>query len=123
MKKISYKNEYISSLLVLKNFINLMSQYSNVRIFAFGLEKFTDDLRLYKDPSHYHIEVNNYIVNAISKNKNKLTSKNIENYLVTFDKKISRYRLSDKWNPKNAGPISKTGKTISTMEAEKMISK
>ena len=112
---------YVASLLTLKNFTTLMSEYPNVRVFAFGLENFTDELRLYKDPGHYHIEVNNFIIESIGQNKNYLNKYNIEDYLVLFDKKISQYRLPEKWNPILKNRISAKGKKISLVEARKLM--
>jgi hypothetical protein len=121
VNKLYSGNLYIVSLLILKNFVTALADYPNARVFAFGLEKFTDDLRLYKDVSHYHIEINNYIVELISQNKNILNKDNIDEYLMLFDRKVSQYRLPEKWNPKNEKNISPKGRPLSKMEARNLM--
>lgn len=120
-QKIYKRISYITKFYIVKEFVTIMSQFNNVRIFVFGLEKFTEDLRLYKDSSHYHIAVNNYILNAIARNENRLTKENLDIYLIEFDKKISHYRLPEKWNPRNIKKIRSKGKKISQQEAMKLI--
>ena len=120
-RKLYQRNKYIASLLILKKFTESLSNHSNVRVFAFGLENFTDDLRLYKDSGHYHIDVNNFIIESIAHNKNILTKHNIDEYLVLFDKKVSDYRLSRKWNPKYTDKISSKGSKLSMEEARRLI--
>ncbi len=95
------KEKYLQSLLVLKSFVENMNKYSNVKIFLFGLEAFSDDLRLYKDSGHFHQSVNNFFLEKMANNEGIVNSKNINSYLIAFDKKVSSYRLPNKWNPKH----------------------
>ncbi len=119
--KVYKEKRYLASLLVIKNFTIVMSKYQNVRVFGFGLEKFTDDLRLYKDPGHYHIEVNNYIIRVIAANENILHKDNINDYLISFDKKVSQYRLPKIWNPIYKKKISSKGESLSIMKARNLM--
>lgn len=91
--------KYRIYLRIIRQFVIDTQSLGNVSIYAFGTEPFTNDLRLYKDPGHYHIEVNNYIIDQISQGKNKLDIGNIDAYIRAFDEKISMYELPDIWNP------------------------
>jgi hypothetical protein len=109
-RKVNNPQWYIFFLSILRDFVLEMEKYPNVNVFAYGLERFTDDLRLYKDKTHFHPEVNNYIIEKMARGEGKLTKDNIDEYLVAFDQKISRYRLPEKWRPrgrvKNRGYLS-----------------
>lgn len=120
-QKLFNKQLYIDSLKVIESFIQRMSDYENVRVFAFGLEPFADNLRLYKDRDHYHIAVNNYILRRISQNKNRITSENIKSYLLAFDRKINQYRLPEEWNPMSQKNVSDKGRNIPIAAADKMV--
>ncbi len=119
--KLFRKDYYLANLLVQKQFVEAMSAFPNVRIFAFGLENFPDNLRLYKDPGHYHIEVNDYITEGIAAGKNILNTANIDAYLEALDKKISSYRLHQDWNPQGKKRISPRGKEISKRKARALL--
>ncbi len=110
---------YIKDLSYVRAFVKETSSYKNIEVFGFGLEKFTADLRLYKDAKHYHIAVNEFMLNAISIKSNKLTTENIDEFLVDFDDAINIYHLPEKWFPKNRK--HKKRKTISLSKATNII--
>lgn len=108
-KKIMNKSKYKIYLQVIRQFI-LDTQYlDNVNIFAFDIEKFTDDLRLYKDRSHYHIAVNNYIIEQIAQRNGLLNIGNIDEYILEVDEKVTNFRLPAKWNPHQKRKKKKVG--------------
>lgn len=98
-RKIYKSKWYYATLGIMQQFVEKLSVFPNTRIFGFNLEKFPDDLRLYKDTHHYHIEINNYIIEAIARDKNRLTAENIKAYIQSIDQRVNQYRLPDKWNP------------------------
>lgn len=120
-QKLFTRRLYIASFLVIESFIQRLADYENVRVFAFGLEPFADNLRLYKDRDHYHIAVNNYIIQRISQNGNRITSENITSYLLAFDRKINQYRLPEEWNPISLKNVSDDGRQITISAAELMV--
>lgn len=95
------KKRYITYLQTIKKLVIKTQQYPNVKIFAFNLEKFTDDLRLYKDSSHFHIEVNNYLIEKMAKGEGMLTETSVELYIQSLDRKVSNFRLPVNWRPKD----------------------
>ena len=57
------------------------SKYNNLKIFTFEDLKKLDDIKQYKDLTHFHPNLNSYIINAIQKNTNRLTIKNVNKYI------------------------------------------
>lgn len=96
-RKIRSFRAYKTYFQIRRAFVRDMSLFPNVFVYGFDNEPFTSDLRLYKDNAHYHIEVNNYILERIARQENRLTLENIDDYLLAMDKKVSNYRLPDKW--------------------------
>lgn len=77
--------------------VTRLSVLDNVTVYAFGREKFTGDLRLYKDHAHYHMDVNDYILESIGAGREPLSAANVVQYLSDFDRDISSYRLPKSW--------------------------
>jgi len=66
--------------------------YENVQVFAFGgIEKIVGNLWNYKDESHYHLRVNDYITECFAEGKHLLTHKNIEDTFAAWKKLTSEY--------------------------------
>lgn len=103
------KTKYKAYFQVLKQFIIDIQHYDNAKVFGFDTEEFTNDLRLYRDKRHYHLAVNNYIVEQMAKENGLLTVDNVDTYLKNFDKKVTNYRLPEKWNPQLHNKMPKTG--------------
>lgn len=121
IKKLYSQTKYIKMLLITKQFVHDMEPYKNVRVFGFGLEKFTEDLRIYKDASHYHIEVNNYLSEKIAREDGLLTKSNIMDYLIKLDDKVTNYRLPEQWTPVDDSKRSIKEKGFLTMAAAREI--
>ena len=75
-----------------------LSKLHNIELYAFGLDEFTGDLRLYRDKEHYHIVANDYMLAEISKDKGNISAHNVDQYLSAFDSEVSSYRLPDRWS-------------------------
>lgn len=116
IQKLYRQKRYGALLHVMDLFVRKMAPYPNARVFAFGLESFADDLRLYKDDGHYHIAVNDYILEAIAGNRNRITTENITAYLTAFDQKVSGYRLPHAWNPSKIDEKTKEKGSLLTAE-------
>lgn len=99
--KLTKLEHYLCYLRTIKKFVKDSQQFQNVRIFAFNIEKFTDDLRLFKDSGHFHLEVNNYLIEKMAHGEGMLTLDNIDQFLMVLDYKISNFRLPDKWIPQD----------------------
>lgn len=108
-KKMSNPSGYKLYLQILRQFVLDTQGLKNIKVFGFDNEEFTDDLRLYKDPFHYHPAVNDYIIEKIAHGDNLLTVSNIDNYILALDEKVSSFRLRDSWNPQVVNKFSKTG--------------
>ena len=75
----------------------LLSGLPNVSIYAFGREKLTENLRLYRDKEHYHFVVSDYMLTELSKSREPLTLQNVDDYLSGFDGDVRSYRLPGGW--------------------------
>jgi len=118
--KLKSKKKYTNKLQLFKHFVLAMSEYKNVKIYDFRNDSFTNDLRLYKDRTHFHIAVNDYILEQISQANNLIDRNTIDSYILKFDEKISNYRLKDKWFPKQNGEAEKGG-SLSFEVARQMV--
>lgn len=111
---------YLQHLVIMKRIVDDLEHYSNVEIYGFGTETFTNDLRLYKDGSHYHQAVNDFMLESISEGRNRITSANVIDYLHLFDEKVHLYVLPSKWDPeKSSDPNPLKG--ISDTEARNIV--
>lgn len=117
VKKLYSQARYIKSLQVMKKFVEDMEPYKNTRVFGFGLEIFTEDLRIYKDATHYHIAVNNYLAEKMARDEGRLTKDNVADYIINLDKKVVNYRLPKQWNPVDASKKPMKEKGFLTMTA------
>lgn len=52
---------------IIRNLVQLSSQYKNMFIFAFELEPFINDIKNYCDIVHYHPDINTYMIECIKK--------------------------------------------------------
>ena len=89
--------KYKLTLAYVREATSMLAKLDNVRVYAFGREKLMDNLRLYRDETHYHIAVNDYMLTRIANGKTRLTSKNVSKYLSAFDAGIRNYRLEKRW--------------------------
>ncbi|MBL4903753.1 MAG: hypothetical protein JKY62_14045 [Desulfocapsa sp.] len=107
--KIDNPVRYKGYLKILRQFVIDTHDYKNIKLFGFDNENFTNDLRLYKDQGHYHLAVNNYIIEEIALDNNRLTVASIDDYILALDEKVSSFRLRDRWNPQLVNEFPQTG--------------
>ncbi len=67
--------------------------YPNLKIYAYGDQKFVDEIKNYKDPKHYHYSINSWMLNAIKEGKGQINSRNVDRYIKTVTKKNEKYDL------------------------------
>ncbi len=67
--------------------------YPNLKIYAYGDQKFVDEIKNYKDPKHYHVSINKWILNAIKEDIGQINSKNVNRYIETVTRKNKNYDL------------------------------
>jgi hypothetical protein len=112
---------YFHILAYIREAVTQLDALDNVRVYAFARESYADDLRLYKDSIHYHIAVNDDMLQSIAAGKEPLTATKVADYLSDFDRDISRYRLPDSWPATQAqGKALDLGK-LDRQEAENII--
>ncbi len=68
-------------------------KYPNMKVFAYGNQPFVDEIKNYKDPKHYHVSINAWMLNAIKQNIGLINSENIDKYIETVTKKNKKYDL------------------------------
>jgi hypothetical protein len=100
VRKIHHRQRYEQHLSVINRLVNDLAKYPNVEVYGFGGEPVTRDLRLYKDETHYHLMLNDMMLNRIAKGENRLTPGNVLEYLARFDALVTRFELPDEWKPK-----------------------
>jgi hypothetical protein len=78
---------------VLRYFSAKSDIYKNLEVYAWGGEDFLDDIKNYKDPTHYHHKINTYMLESIRDKKALLNKDNIDKYIKTIDNKNLNYNL------------------------------
>ncbi|MEM1111367.1 MAG: hypothetical protein AAGI11_05610 [Pseudomonadota bacterium] len=84
---------YLEQLSYVRSFVEIMSPYGNVEIYGFGLSPLAEDLRLYRDYGHYHMAVNEAMLDAMASGGARLHIDNIDQHLSSFDRRVLNYRL------------------------------
>lgn len=64
----------------------------NIRLHAFDLMNFTNDLNNYKDEQHYGLHISNLLLELIGKHEHVLTLHNVREYEAGFIRNINEYR-------------------------------
>lgn len=88
---------YQTYLAYVREAVHILSELDNLTILGFGEEKFAGDLRLYKDHTHFHMAVNDYMLDSIAAGREPLTPENVSRYLSKFDRQVASYKLPAKW--------------------------
>lgn len=70
------------------------NKYPNVKIYGFDDLAYADDIRNYKDPAHYNIDMNSIQLDAIKNGTHILTPQNMDEYFKTMEEKIRNYDLT-----------------------------
>lgn len=67
---------------IVRYFVNAAQQLDNLLIFGFEDQAFLDLIELYKDTTHYHPKINQYINYSLAKKEALLTQDNVEQYIL-----------------------------------------
>ena len=62
--------------------------YNNMKVYAFSDSDIVDDLDLYRDPIHHHVDINNYIFDSIASWLHELNEDNFPDYLEKVYEKV-----------------------------------
>ena len=73
--------------------VNKLAPYQNVKIFGFDNLEFTQDLSYYKDLTHYKPEINSMILKLIGRGEYRLNSNNVDSYLTKLTERVETYDL------------------------------
>jgi len=84
---------YSRYLAYVREAVHILSELDNLTILGFADERFAGDLRLYKDRVHYHMAVNDYMLDSIAAGREPLTPENVSRYLSRFDQMVGSYHL------------------------------
>ena len=72
-----------------------LSEFSNVAIYDFqSAIEITTNLNNYKDFTHYHQNINNWMIEQIKENNYLVTKDNIDEHLENLRKQIKEYDLN-----------------------------
>ncbi len=77
----------------LKYLVTQSQKYTNMKIYAWGMEDFLDDIAYYKDLGHYEYKINSWMLKAIQCNEGLLTMQNIDVYLTEITRRALDYGL------------------------------
>ena len=85
--------------------IRLSAGVSNIHIFGFDNEEFTDDIAYFKDLNHYRPEMNKMILEKIKVGDNLLTTENVNMYTNLLRERAEQYDLAsmNEYVQKNIG--------------------
>lgn len=90
--RISEPDTYRSYLFYVRHLVEVLSAYDNVSIFAYGQLPVAADIRLYRDHGHYHMAVNEYMLDLIARGDGQVTADDVDAYLSDFDRLLLEFR-------------------------------
>jgi hypothetical protein len=82
----NYKN-------LVKNIVLDSEQYENIELYWFNEHTFIEDIKNYKDLSHYNSEFNSLFLSDFSLNKSMIDSKNYKKHLQSLENRASKLDL------------------------------
>lgn len=80
---------------MIKWFVLESNQYHNSKVYGFDDLNYADDIKNYKDLTHYESSMNSLQLSAIAKEKHILTPQNIDDYLNQMENKIKNFPLKE----------------------------
>jgi hypothetical protein len=89
--RISQPELYRTYLAYLRDFVDIMSDYDNAHIYYYADLPVAKDMRLYRDHGHYHMAVNEYLLELLAAGKGRVTLENVNQYLSDFDALVLEY--------------------------------
>ena len=79
---------------IIKYLVTQSDKLSNLKIYAFGEEKFLDNLENYMDLHHYHKKINTFMLNSFASDFGLLTKSNVNKYIKVITEKSLKYDIS-----------------------------
>lgn len=73
-----------------KKLVEMAEKYKNVTVYGFQNDNI-NEIKNYKDLTHYHPDINSYMLNRIQDGKNILTLKNVDEYFKKVEKTARTY--------------------------------
>ncbi len=96
--RITEPETYRSYLLYVRDTVQALSAYPNVKLFLFGNLSVARDMRLYRDHGHYHMAVNELMLELLARGEGQVNADNVADYLSHFDRVVLDYR-ADQYRP------------------------
>lgn len=78
---------------IIRYVVDRAAELGNVFIYGFEDCKFVEDIANYKDTTHYHPQINEYIIDSIASGKHLLTSRNVTDYLRSCDELALKFDI------------------------------
>lgn len=97
----SNHNEYVRHQEMIKYLVQVSHNYNNMFVYFFETEPFLDDFKNYKDTTHYHPNINNYMIDCIKMKKNLLTVDNVDEYLKKAEEMAKNFDIEKVVNEVN----------------------
>ncbi len=88
------KPKYNDYKLVVKQLVDHAGQFENLTIYGFDTLDYNSDLNNYRDMRHYNLDMNSYMLKAISENEHTLLRSNVDEYFDEFDQLNSLYDVN-----------------------------
>lgn len=73
-----------------KKLVEMAEKYKNVTVYGFQNDNI-NEIKNYKDLTHYHPDINSYMLNRVQDGKNILTLKNVDEYFKKVEKTARTY--------------------------------
>ncbi|MDR0393380.1 MAG: hypothetical protein LBH52_04085 [Puniceicoccales bacterium] len=71
------------------------SAFKNTHVYAFHTCQFPHNLANYYNETHYHPDINRYMLYAIQNNRHRLTTENLEQYEQTMIENLKAFEIKD----------------------------
>ncbi|MCE3037134.1 hypothetical protein LW135_04745 [Helicobacter sp. faydin-H20] len=85
-----YVARYFKSL---RWFVQESTKYPNVKIYGFGNDNYTDDIKNYKDHVHHSMDMNVKQIDAIAEGSHIVNNENIDIYLKNLQDRVQKYNV------------------------------
>ncbi len=95
------EQEYQDILACQRYLIQHCSKFPNVRFYAFNTCEFTQNLGNYYNQTHYHPDINRYMLYAIEKDCHRLTLSNLDAYEKAMISNLKSFEVKDAYPKKD----------------------
>ena len=108
----------------LKFLVEELSRYPNVKIYNFANNDFNDDLRLFRDLHHPHIEISRYMLQSIANDRHRVRPETVDDQIQTLKNILNNYQVKELWETEyhrlGDGPYPREG-YITYYDAAKLV--